>query len=183
MKLPLVYYGNPILRKKAIEVEEITDEIQTLIDEMLVTMKEARGIGLAAPQVGFGIRLFITQVPVPSKEDPEEEVEGPFLVFINPKLSQPSEEKWDYYEGCLSIPTVHAYVTRPYAIHVEATDRHGNPFEADYTGLQARCIMHENDHINGVLFIDRLTKEQRKEIEGDLEKMKKGGPWKQHRDL
>jgi len=172
MILPLTYYGNPILRKKSIDVEEINDELQALIDDMIETMNDQNGIGLAAPQVGQNIRLFITRVPMVSPDDPEEMLEGPLLVFINPKLSSPSQEKWDYSEGCLSIPKLYGNVTRPYSITVEALDRYGHPFTAAYSGLQARCIMHENDHINGVLFIDRMDTKERKAIEPDLQKVK-----------
>ncbi len=173
MKLPLSYYGNPVLRKKCREVEEINDEIRRLVSDMSETLEAQNGIGLAAPQVGKDLRLFITKVPVPSKDDPDQWEDGPLYVFINPVLSEPSPESWESSEGCLSIPKVYVPVTRPYRIKVEATDLDGNRFTEEFSGLQARCCMHENDHINGVLMIDRTDKASRKEIDADLRRIKK----------
>ncbi len=173
MKLPLAYYGNPILRKKCREVEEINGEIRQLVSDMAETLEAQSGIGLAAPQVGKDLRLFITKVPIPSQDDPDQWDEGPLYVFINPTLLEPSAESWENGEGCLSIPKLYVPVVRPYRIQVEATDLEGNRFTKEFSGLQARCCMHENDHINGVLMIDRTDKKHRKEIEADLRRIKK----------
>jgi len=173
MKLPLAYYGNPILRKNCEKVEEITDEIRQLVDDMIETLEEQNGIGLAAPQVKKDLRLFVTKVPHPSEDDPDQWEEGVVKVFINPTLSDPSSEDWERDEGCLSIPKIYVSVVRPYRIKVEATDLEGNVFSEVLSGLDARCVMHENDHINGVLMIDRTTGKERKEIEKDLRRMKK----------
>lgn len=165
--LPLAYYGDPILRKKAEPVQEITEELRTLVGEMIETMDACNGIGLAAPQVHHSIRLFIIRVP--NGEDEEGSVQwGPVKVFINPELSDPSKESWSHSEGCLSIPTVGGNVERPKEITVEYTDLDGSVICEHCTGWEARVIMHENDHLNGVLFIDRMKSEARKKVETQL---------------
>jgi len=173
MKLPLAYYGNPILRKKCEEVPEVNDEIRALVNNMIETLVEHNGIGLAAPQVKKSLRLFITKVPYVSPEDPDQWIEGDIKVYINPKLSDPSPEEWEREEGCLSIPKIYVEVVRPYKIKVEATDLYGKPFTEVLSGLEARCVMHENDHINGVLMIDRTSSKERKDIEKELRRLKK----------
>lgn len=175
MKLPLAYYGNPILRKKGGRVTEITDEIRQLVNDMIETMRENNGIGLAAPQVQLSKTLFITQVPIKVDNDPDhhEWVEGNVRVFINPKILGVSKEEWIAEEGCLSIPGLYGKITRPVAVRVQATDLDGNLFEEEFTWLDARVILHENDHINGVLYIDRMHGKDRQQIESKLNDIKK----------
>lgn len=175
MKLPLAYYGDPILRKKGVKVEEINDEIRQLVADMIETMRESNGVGLAAQQVHKALNLFITeaQIPVPEEGDKVRWEDGKLRVFINPKILTHSQEQWTQDEGCLSIPKLYRPVSRPIAIRVQATDLDGNVFEEEFTWLEARAIMHENDHINGVLFIDRLPAKIKKEIEGKLIEIKK----------
>ncbi len=172
MELKLTYYGDPILRKKADKVEEIDDALREMVERMKEIMLENRGIGLAAPQANRSLRLFISKVPQPDPEDPEQYIEGEWIVFINPKLSEPSKESWVAEEGCLSIPGVYGRVERPYSITVEWTDLDGNTQKETFSGLQARCIMHENDHINGTLFLDRLEAKEKKGLEQALKKVK-----------
>ena len=160
--LPLAYYGDPILRKMADPVQEITDDLKTLVAEMIETMDACDGVGLAAPQVHHSIQLFIIRPPI-EKEGKYEA--GPLKVMINPKLSAPSKEMWTVGEGCLSIPTIHADVERPAEITVEYTDLDGKKHKERCSGWEARVIMHENDHIRGVLFIDRINKEERAALE------------------
>lgn len=171
MKLPLAYYGHPILRKKCVPVAEITEEIRQLAANMEETMITHDGIGLAAPQVHRSIALFLTHVP--EQVGPEEFSPGEVRVFINPKILEYSEEEWLRGEGCLSIPNVYGVVRRPLRIKVEATDLDGNRFTEEFSGLQARAIMHENDHINGKLFIDRIKGREREEMEKTLRAIKK----------
>jgi len=171
MKLPIAYYGDPILRKKCISVDEITDEIRVLVEDMLETMRENNGIGLAAPQVHEGFRIFVTQVPYENEQD--EWQEGTVRVYINPTIISYSNETHIDSEGCISIPTLRSDVERPYKITVKATDIDGNSFELNLEGLEARCVLHENDHINGVLFIDRIKGKERKLLEPKLRKIKK----------
>jgi len=175
MVLKLAYYGNPILRKKTVRIAEITPEIHQLVQEMVDTMHAHNGIGLAAPQVKQSISLFITEVPIKVSEDPEDDRwdPGQLRVFINPKILSHSENAWTYAEGCLSIPEVRGEVIRPVSVVVRATDLEGKEFEKEFHGLEARCIMHENDHINGVLFIDRMANKDRKAIEEKLHEVKK----------
>lgn len=174
MKLPLTYYGNPVLRKKTAKVAQITDEIRQLVNDMIDTMREQNGIGLAAPQVNKSLAIFITEAPIRVEGEPEENwLPGKLRVFINPKLSGHSEEQWMRGEGCLSIPHVYGEVPRPVYVTVEATDLDGNLFTEEFSWLEARAIMHENDHINGVLFIDRIHGKERKELEPQLNAVKR----------
>lgn len=169
--LTLVYYGNPVLRKKAIALEKVNDEIKELVQAMDTLMQKSRGVGLAAPQVGKSLRLFILR-----DEEQDEEGNykaGPLQVFINPILSEPSEEEVSMNEGCLSIPGVRGDIIRPKEITVEALDIDGKPFKKRFTGLVARILMHENDHINGVLFIDRLPAKLKSQFDPKLREIKK----------
>lgn len=171
MKLPIIYFGDPILRKKGAIVPEITDEIRQLIDDMIETMDDVNGLGLAAPQVNRSLALFMTRVPIEGPDDTW--TEGKLRVFINPKIIAYSEELWSCTEGCLSIPGLYEEVLRPMKVTVRATDVNGQEFVEEFMGLEAHAVMHENDHINGVLFIDRLPPKLRKEIEPFLRKIKK----------
>ncbi|WP_213318577.1 peptide deformylase [Chlamydiifrater volucris] len=162
----ITYYGNPLLRRKADPIAKITDEVKALYCDMCETMEALKGVGLAAPQVGESLRMFVMCV-----EKETEEGELVFLktpkVFINPVLSEPSKEKVSGREGCLSIPGLRGDVVRPDAITVEAMDLDGVVFKERYQGFLARIIMHENDHLNGVLYVDRM-------VDKDLLKLKKG---------
>ncbi len=167
--LPIVYYGNPILRRKADPIVEITPDIEALVQKMKETMDQYDGLGLAAPQIDRSIRLFIIRQPIERDKD---EVRSPDIkVFINPKLSSPSEETWDVPEGCLSIPTIRGTVKRPKEITVVYTSLDGNTHEERFKDWDAKAIMHENDHINGVLFIDRLESQERTKLEPYLKKL------------
>jgi peptide deformylase len=170
MILTLRYYGDPILREKAKPVDSITDEIRRLAADMIETMLSVNGIGLAAPQVGKPLRLFVSNVEF---EDEEGEVHiGEPRVYINPTLHEPSEELVERSEGCLSIPKLYVPVLRPLSVKVEAMDLEGNIFVRDCYGYLARNIMHENDHLNGVLFIDRVKGKKRTEIDPILRQIK-----------
>lgn len=176
MKIPLAYYGNPVLRKKTVPVEQITDEIRQLVADMVETMHAHNGIGLAAPQVNRSISLFITQVPIEidnGKGKAPRVIEGKLRVFINPKILSYGNDQWNRGEGCISIPGLYAEVLRPVTIVVQATDLDGNIFEEEFSWLDARAIMHENDHINGVLFIDRIRGKERKALDHKLNEIKK----------
>ncbi len=170
MKLEIAYYGNPVLRKKGELVKEITRDITRLVDDMFETMAVEDGIGLAAPQIGQSLAIFVTHVPIQIAEDKWEE--GTKRVFINPKIISISEEFWIASEGCLSIPKVYGDVNRPLKITVEALNADGEKFTQEFTHLEARCIMHENDHINGTLFIDRVHGQERKDLDKKLREVK-----------
>ena len=168
----LLYYGNPGLRKKCAEVIEITDEIRQIAQDLIETVLEKDGAGLAAPQIGYFVRMFVSRY-----DNGTDSEGGPILcppkIYINPVLSKPSERIDTHGEGCLSIPGVYEEVTRPWEIHVEAMDLEGNTFTEVTTGWRARNVMHENDHINGVLFIDRIDPKKRKKIDPVLRSIKK----------
>lgn len=160
--LPLAYYDEQILRKKAAPILEISDDIKTLVEEMIETMDACNGIGLAAPQVHHSIRLFVIRTPI--EENLERLGVGDVQVFINPTLSSPSKDTWKAPEGCLSIPTIGAEVERPKEITVEYMNLDGIIIKKQFFGWAARVIMHENDHLNGVLFIDRLDSEEKEKL-------------------
>ncbi len=172
MKRGIRYIGDPILRQKAKPVESITDEIKTLAADMLETMEATNGIGLAAPQIGVSLRLFVLAI-VEETEEGRIKLEQT-RVYINPIIESVSKEQVKMNEGCLSIPGLYVdQVLRPEKITVRYTDLEGVEHVETVESWHARVILHENDHLNGVLFIDRLTPSQKKEIEFDLKKIKK----------
>ena len=136
--------GEEVLRNKSVPVESVTDELRALINEMFDTMIEANGVGLAAPQIGKNIRLFV----IIADDDIRR-------VFINPQIVKTSADLVDYEEGCLSIPQVYENIKRPSKVTVQALDENGKSFVLDADGLLARIIQHENDHLDGVVFIDK----------------------------
>lgn len=168
----LVYYGNSALRKKCDKVAEITDEIRKIAQDLIDTVIDKDGAGLAAPQIGYPVRMFVSRYENGS-DDEGWPILCPPKIYINPKLFQPSSEIDNHSEGCLSIPGIYEEVNRPFSIEVEAMDLKGNIFTETATGWRARNIMHENDHINGVLFIDRIQPNRRKKIEKSLTDIKK----------
>jgi len=169
--LPLAYYGDPILRKQAEPVQKITGDIKTLVEEMMETMEASGGIGLAAPQVHHSIRLFIARSLTETADGKFEK--GPAQVFINPELLEPSEETWKETEGCLSIPTLRSIVERPKEVTVRYTSIDGTTVQKRFSGWSARVIQHENDHIDGILFFDHLSDEEKNKLAPLLEKIKK----------
>lgn len=171
MKLPLAYYGNPILRKKCERVDGIDDELRQFVADMIETMNEENGMGLAAPQVHRSKALFITQVPIEGPDDTW--LPGILRIYINPKILWVSEEQWEHSEGCLSIPKLYGKVKRPIKVRIEYTDMLGNRLTEEFVGLEASAVLHENDHINGVLYIDRMKGKERQEIEPRLREIKK----------
>ena len=169
--LPLAYYGNPILRRKCDPILEINDSVRLLAEEMIETMDACDGLGLAAPQVHHSVQMFVIRVPI-EKADGSIDL-GEAKVYINPKISDPSAKTWKFSEGCLSIPSVHADVERPQKITVQYTDLNGVTRKEDCLGWHARVIMHENDHLNGVLFIDYMDKEAKDALEPFLQRLNK----------
>lgn len=171
MKLPILYYGNPILRQKVSRIDQIDNDLRQLVADMHDTVIAHNGVGLAAPQIGRSIAVFITLIP--QHPDDDTTIPGELKVYINPKILEHSQETWACQEGCLSIPKFWDIVERPLKIKVEATDLNGNKFTEELTGYDAHVIMHENDHLNGVLFIDRLPPKRRRELDGFLKEVKK----------
>lgn len=171
--LPLAYYDDPILRKQADPIIAITEDVKRLVEEMEETMNACNGIGLAAPQVHHSIRLFIIREPTNKTIDKDRIEWGEVKVFINPKISSPSKKKWKASEGCLSIPNIYADVERSQEITVEYTNLEGTIVKQRFSDWAARVILHENDHIDGVLFIDRLDQQETKRLAPFLEDLKK----------
>lgn len=155
--------GSPILREHAKPVQEVTDELRRLSDDMFETMYAAQGIGLAAPQVGRTERMFVC------------DVDGARYTFINPELVH-AEGSAKAEEGCLSIPEIFGEVVRPASVRMRGLDLEGNPFEVEATDLLARCLQHELDHLNGRLFIDHLGMFKRRSALAKWEKLKSDFP-------
>lgn len=179
MILPIIAYGDPVLRK---EGEEITSEfpnLKELIANMYETMYDAYGVGLAAPQIGLAIRLFVVDTtPFSDDEDLTEEeqvqLKGFKRTFINAKIHEESGDEWAFNEGCLSIPEVREDVFRKPKIKIEYQDEDFNTHVEEFEGLVARVIQHEYDHINGILFTDKLSTLKKRLIKSRLSNISKG---------
>lgn len=169
MGLSIVLYGDPILRRKASSIEKITPDIEGLAAQMISKMIEADGVGLAAPQIGHSLRLFVIQDEITNAAG--EFSFGPPEVVINPVFSKPSQEKETMAEGCLSLPKIQVEVERPLNIHVRYQNLKGEFIEEDLKGFRARIFMHENDHLNGVLMIDRISPRDRNKLDPFLRKI------------
>lgn len=171
MKLPLRYFGHPDLRAQAKPVVTITLEIIQFIHDLIESMIAYNGVGLAAPQVGQRLRIFVFRDET-LLADGNYHLGEP-KVAINPILSHPSKETDTAVEGCLSVPGIHPAVTRPRKIHVEYLNLQGETIREDLEGHKARVVMHENDHLNGVLHIDRMDPKERKKLIPLLQEIKK----------
>ncbi|MFD0988136.1 peptide deformylase [Methyloligella solikamskensis] len=165
-KLPIITVPDQILRETAAPVEDIDDALKTLIDDMFETMYEAPGIGLAAPQVNVGRRLIVM--------DPSHDEDAPApLVMINPEILERSDELRTHEEGCLSIPEYTAEIERPQRTRVRFIDAEGREQEQDFLDLWSTLVQHEIDHLNGVLFIDYLSRLKRDMVVRKLTKQKR----------
>lgn len=175
MILPIYVYGGPLLRKKCEEIPSNYPNLQQLIDDMFETMYHAEGVGLAAPQIGKSIRLFVVDgSPMADPEDPNDELNALKKAFINPVIVERGGEPWTDTEGCLSIPKIRESVERPDWIQIEYVDEAFKPHSERYSGWAARIIQHEYDHIEGTLFIDRISPLRRKLIVAKLNAIPKG---------
>lgn len=178
MILPIRAYGDPVLRKKGQEITPDYPQLKELITNMFETMEGANGIGLAAPQIGLDIRLFIVDVsPLASDEDYAdivEELKDFRKVFINAKIIEETGEEWKFNEGCLSIPEVREDVKRKDTILIEYYDENFQKHTETYSDIRARVIQHEYDHIEGILFTDKLSSLKKKLVKGKLNKISNG---------
>ena len=163
---PILTLPDPLLRKRGKPVERVDDELRRLIDDMFATMYDAPGIGLAAPQIGISRRLIVMD---PAKEEAPKTP----LVMVNPKILERSEEMRVHEEGCLSIPDFTAEVERPAKTRVAYIDRQGEPQEAELDGIWSTLVQHEIDHLNGVLFIDYLSRLKRDMVVKKFRKQKR----------
>lgn len=179
MILPIIAYGNPVLRKKCENVSDNYNKLSELISNMWETMYASSGVGLAAPQIGLSIRIFIVDASPFSEDEKLDKDERIKLstfkkVFINPELIPITEKLNTFNEGCLSIPDVREDVVRENEILIKYYDENFNKHELELDGLRARVVQHEFDHIEGVLFTDKLSTFKKKLIKGKLNNISKG---------
>ncbi|RAV29780.1 peptide deformylase [Sinomicrobium soli] len=179
MILPIVAYGDPVLRKKTEEIARDYPDLDGLIENMFETMYNAYGVGLAAPQVGLPVRLFIIDAsPFAEDEELSEEEQAELKdfrkVFINARILEEEGEEWAFNEGCLSIPNVREDVWRQDTIKIEYFDENFEKKTEEYDGLAARVIQHEYDHIEGVLFTDKLSGLKKRLLKSKLSNISKG---------
>jgi peptide deformylase len=179
MILPIVAYGDPVLRKMGKEIDKDFPNLSELIENMRETMKNAQGVGLAAPQVGKTIRLFIIDASPFAENDDLDEDERNFLknfnqVFINVKITKEEGNDWVFNEGCLSIPNINEDIMRKETITIEYLDENFEYKKETLNGLAARIFQHEYDHIEGVLFTDKLSSLKKRLLKKKLENISKG---------
>jgi len=178
MVYPIVAYGSPVLKRVAQEVEVPSTQTNEFIEDLFETMYASKGVGLAAPQVGVSSRIFVVD-GTPFAEDADTPEEAEELkrfkrAFINPTIVEESGTAWGFEEGCLSIPEIHETVQRKTTVVIESQTATGEWIEETFTGLPARIIQHEYDHIEGVLFLDRLTPLKRRMLQGKLKDIAAG---------
>lgn len=174
MILPIYAYGSSVLRKESEEIDEKYTDLEQLINDMFETMNNAEGVGLAAPQIGNNIRLIVIDGKSMSNDFPEEDMGNFKLVLINPIIEEEFGDDFTFREACLSLPRVSDEITRPSKIIITYFDKDWNLIEKEFSGIQARIIQHECDHLDGKLWIDRLSPLKRKLIQSKLNKIGKG---------
>ena len=167
MIYPVYVYGTSVLRKKAKEIDEDYEGLDKLIEDMFETMKHAEGVGLAAPQIGKSVRLFIVDAADIDEED-EEFVADFKKTFINPVILEESGEEWSFNEGCLSIPNVREDVSRQEKIRIQYYDPEWNFHDEEYDGIKARILQHEYDHLDGIMFVDKISPLRKRLLKGTL---------------
>ena len=172
MIYPIVIYGSQVLRNKSVDITPDYPDLKKLIDDMFLTLDEASGVGLAAPQIGKNIRLFIVDCTPWGEDDPT--LADYRKVFINPEIYEESEETSLFEEGCLSLPGLHENVRRPVSIRMRYLDENFVEHDEEFTGKPARVIQHEYDHIEGMVFTDHLAPLRRNLIKNKLQKMARG---------
>lgn len=182
MILPIVAYGDPVLKREAEEIDKDYPELDKLIEDMFETMYAASGVGLAAPQINKSIRLFVVDATPFAEEDEEDEEPDPRAaglenfkkVFINPIIEEESGDEWGFEEGCLSIPKIREEVMRQPKIRITYYDENWEFHDETYEGYAARVIQHEYDHVDGVLFTDHLSPLKRRILKKKLINISKG---------
>ena len=179
MILPIIAYGDTVLRKVASDIDKDYPKLKELISNMWETMYNASGVGLAAPQIGLPIRLFLVDTSPFSDDDElteeeQKQLEGFKQVFINAHIEEETGEAWTFNEGCLSIPDVREDVSRKGTINISYLDENFKEHNKTFDGLLARVIQHEYDHIEGILFTDKLSSLKKRIIKGKLSNISKG---------
>jgi peptide deformylase len=172
MVYPVIVFGSPLLRKVTKEIAKDYAGLHKLIDDMFETMYVADGVGLAAPQIGKSIRIFVVDATPMADEEPE--LEGFKKAFINPQIAERSGDPWGFVEGCLSIPEIKEEVQRPSKVRIQYYDKDFNFHDEEYEGVKARIIQHEYDHLDGILFVDLLSPIRKKLLKGKLTNITKG---------
>lgn len=170
MIYPIVMYGDPVLRQRAKDIPTGTD-LKQIVADMFETMHAANGIGLAAPQIGKGIRLFVVDGSALEEEPGMETFQK---TFVNPVMVEELGTPWEFEEGCLSIPNIREKISRKQKLRITYYDEDWNLHEEEYDGMKARIIQHEYDHIEGKLFVDYLTPLKRRLLKGKLSDISKG---------
>jgi peptide deformylase len=179
MILPVIAYGDPVLRKVGVEIDKDYPNLSELLENMRETMISAQGVGLAAPQIGKAIRLFIVDASPFAEDDELEEKERAFLkdfkkVFINAKILKEEGDEWPFTEGCLSIPDIREDVFRQEKITIEYVDENFEKHTDVIDGLAARIVQHEYDHTEGIMFTDKISSLKKRLIKKKLENITKG---------
>lgn len=171
MIYPIALYGDPVLKKRGEDVDPDVTNVKQLSEDMFETMYQASGIGLAAPQIGLSLRMFVIDS---SPIDEEEGREGFKRVFINPEILESQGEIWKFEEGCLSIPGVRADVQRPPVVKIRYYDANWQEHTETLDGMAARIVLHEYDHVEGILFTDRVKGLKKRLLKGKLNGISKG---------
>jgi len=172
MNYPITLYGDPLLRRRAETIERDHEGLNEIIENMWETMYNSDGVGLAAPQAGLSIRLFVIDATDASDEEPE--LRDFKKVFINPEIIERTGEEWIMNEGCLSLPEIREDVKRPDRVRIKYYDEHFQVLDEVYTGYAARIIQHEYDHLEGILFIDHLVPLKKRLLKGKLRNIASG---------
>lgn len=171
MVYPILVYGFPVLRKPTAEIEKNYEGLQQLIDDMFETLAKADGVGLAAPQIGKSINLIVIDA---TSDEKNESMKNFKMVLINPRIIEESGDDWVYNEGCLSIPEVREDIKRKLKIHIQYYDRNFKLHDEYYDDVKARIILHEYDHLEGKLIIDRISPLRRRLLKAKLTGISKG---------
>jgi peptide deformylase len=172
MVYPIVVYGSPMLRRISKEIDRNYPGLQQLVTDMFETMYVSDGVGLAAPQIGKSIRMFVIDGTPMAEDDPS--LEGFKKVFINPEIMEETGDEWTFTEGCLSLPNIREDVVRPGNIRIRYFDENFVEHDETYEGIKARIMQHEYDHLDGVLFVDKIAPLKKKLIKGKLKDIAKG---------
>ncbi|MDD4544436.1 MAG: peptide deformylase [Bacteroidales bacterium] len=172
MILPIVGYGSPVLRTVAKDIDKNYPDLKKLVDDMFETMYKASGVGLAAPQIDLSIRLFVIDASPMKESDPL--ADGFKRVFINPQIIEERGDLWSFQEGCLSLPDIHEEVSRPSIIKIKYFDEDFLEHEEELDGIRARVFQHEFDHIQGKVFVDRLSSIRRTLLKRKLNDISSG---------
>lgn len=174
MTLPIVAYGDPVLKRKATSIQKDDADWSTLIENMFETMENAEGVGLAAPQIGQSIRLFVVDTVQMENPKKNPDYKGIRRAFINAEMIEESGEEWKYEEGCLSIPNIREDVSRMPVIKIKYLDENWEERTDTFNGINARVIQHEYDHIEGILFTDHINPLKKRLLQRKLDKISKG---------